>query len=745
LRLLTECRCSRLCSKYSVLSLTRLARFLLARLYIELLRDKRRKRDVLFTLNQLPKGVEALKDAYDKAIEQINKQLPGDCLLARRALSWITYAQRPLTTKELCHAVSIEQGDKSIDSDDIYDVESVISVCAGLVTVDEESNIIRLVHYTTQEYFEHTLWEWYPGAQEERAVACLTYLSFDTFRSGSCTGDEAFEQRLAENAFLDYSAHYWSEHVRPVQSTTSCLALAFLCDETLVDTTVQTASMSGYKLQGYSRNYPNRTSGPHLTARYGLLYLTERLLMGRYGYNNISVDSTDGYGRTPLSWAAENGHEAVVQMLLEKGADANAKTKSKVNNDDDDDDDDGTTALHLAAEGGHEAVVRLMLEKSADINAKNNSGQTALHLATSNGHEAVVRLLLEKRADIAAKEVSGMTALHSAAESGDEAVVQLLLEKGADLAAQENQGRMALHEAAACGHEAVVRLLLENGDVAAKDDNGGTALHWAAVKGHDAVVRLLVEKGAEVAVKDNYGWTALQLAVHFAAEFGAEDNEEGKREAMARWLAGKENDDEEAAIHKAAMTSAKPFFGYSGLSGVTLRTSFPVHSPLLINDLYSASYFGREAVVRLLLEKDVAVRDDNGETALHWAARGGHVAVVKLLLETGKVDADPKDSNGQTPLWCAAFMGYEAVVGLLFDTGKVDADSKDEYGRTPLWCAAWNGHEAVVRLLLDTGKVDADSKDEYGQTPLSRAAEKGHEAVVKLLLDIGQGGRGLEG
>jgi hypothetical protein len=131
------------------------------------------------------------------------------------------------------------------------------------------------VHYTTQEYFERVRLEWNPGAPEEIAVACLTYLSFDTFRSGSCAGDEPFEQRLAENTFFDYSARYWSEHIRPVESTTSRLALAFLCDKGLVDCTTQAVSTPNYKYEGYSSSFPRRTSGLHLTARYGLLYLTE--------------------------------------------------------------------------------------------------------------------------------------------------------------------------------------------------------------------------------------------------------------------------------------------------------------------------------------------------------------------------------------------------------------------------------------------------------------------------------------
>jgi hypothetical protein len=176
---------------------------------------------VLRTLNQLLKGSVTLDDAYDKAIKQIDEQLPGDCLLARRAISWITNAQRPLTTKELRYALSIEPGDKSLDSDDIYDIESVISLCAGLVTIDEESDVIRLVHYTTQEYFERKRLEWNLNARKEIASTCLTYLAFDTFQCGYCRSDKDFEERIEKNVFLDYAARYWAEHVRPVEAMVS--------------------------------------------------------------------------------------------------------------------------------------------------------------------------------------------------------------------------------------------------------------------------------------------------------------------------------------------------------------------------------------------------------------------------------------------------------------------------------------------------------------------------------------------
>jgi hypothetical protein len=76
--------------------------------------------------------------------------------LATQVLSWINCAMRPLTTMELHHALAIESGDTELGEDNLVQVKDMVSVCARLVTVDEESNIIRFVHNTTQEYFERT-------------------------------------------------------------------------------------------------------------------------------------------------------------------------------------------------------------------------------------------------------------------------------------------------------------------------------------------------------------------------------------------------------------------------------------------------------------------------------------------------------------------------------------------------------------------------------------------------------------
>ncbi|KAF9781969.1 hypothetical protein IL306_012090, partial [Fusarium sp. DS 682] len=136
----------------------------------------------------------------------------------------------------------------------------------------------------------------------------------------------------------------------------------------------------------------------------------------------------------------------------------------------------------------------------------------------------------------------------------------------------------------------------------------------------------------------------------------------------------------------------------------------------------------------------VDIQDSWGRSPLSWAAEKGNEAVVKMLLDTGKVDVNSRDTqHGRSPLSWAARNRHKAVVKMLLDTGKVNVDSRDTLdGRSPLSWAAQNGNEAVVKMLLNTGKAEVDSRDKNGRSPLLWAAEKGNEAVVKLLLNTGK-------
>ncbi|RYP77373.1 hypothetical protein DL771_001168 [Monosporascus sp. 5C6A] len=193
------------------------------------------------------------------------------------------------------------------------------------------------------------------------------------------------------------------------------------------------------------------------------------------------------YSQTPLCWAAENGREAVVQLLLDKGANIEAK------------DNDGRTPLSWAVEKGHEAVIKLLLDKGANIEAKDNDGRTPLSWAAFRGHEAVVKVLLTTgNVDADSKDNSRQTPLWWAAENGHEAIDKLLLTTGnGDADLRDDSWRTPLSWAAENGHEAIDKLLLTTGNVDAnlRDDFGQTPLFWAARYGHEAVVKLLLTTG----------------------------------------------------------------------------------------------------------------------------------------------------------------------------------------------------------------------------------------------------------
>src|SRR5947209_6928770 len=165
-------------------------------------------------LKELPTGSEAYDDTYREAMERIISQNSRSSKFAMRVLQWIAFSMRPLTTSELQHALAVEIGERKIDEDNLPEIEDMVSVCAGLVTVDEESGTIRLVHYTTQEYFERTRVKWFPDAQKDIAMTCVTYLCFDTFITGHCEWFWGFISRLELNPLYSYAAKNWGHHAQ---------------------------------------------------------------------------------------------------------------------------------------------------------------------------------------------------------------------------------------------------------------------------------------------------------------------------------------------------------------------------------------------------------------------------------------------------------------------------------------------------------------------------------------------------
>jgi len=154
--------------------------------------------------------------------------------------------------------------------------------------------------------------------------------------------------------------------------------------------------------------------------------------------------------------------------------------------------------------------------------------------------------------------------------------------------------------------------------------------------------------------------------------------------------------------------------------------------------LHGAAYLGVVEVAAALLEMkkwDLDATDVEGNTAISWAARKGHGAMVKILLGQEDVTPDTADKEGQTPFLWAVKLGNEDVVKMLLEREDVAPDTADKDGRTPLSWAASDGYGDIVKMILERGDVTPDIADEDGQTPLSWAAKSGNEDVVRVLLE----------
>ncbi|TGO85151.1 hypothetical protein BPOR_0426g00080 [Botrytis porri] len=391
--------------------------FLLARLNFDSLRGKQSPKAMRNALNSLPTGSDAYRDAYKDAMERIEGRLDDERDLAKQVLLWITCAKRPLTTAELQEAIAVEINESELDETNFSEISTMISVCAGLVVVDDKKLLLHSDKLKVDLMNS-------PGSQAEYII-----LDPNVINQGRTP--------------LSYAAENGHEKV------------------------------------------------------VNLL-----LKMGK-----VEIDSRDQFHQTPFFHAVENGNKNVVKLLLDTGkVDVNFK------------DGNGGTPLYRAARFGNEKVVKLLLEiGKVEIDTLGKLDTTPLLGAVRNGHESIVKLLLDRGAvDINRINYEHRTPISYAAERGFESMVKLFLNTNSvDVNVVDSYHRTPISYAAQFGSELMVKLLLDTGkiDIGYHDSRGLTPFSYACIKRSRRIIKLLLNTGkVDLNHKDENGMAPLWLA-----------------------------------------------------------------------------------------------------------------------------------------------------------------------------------------------------------------------------------------
>ncbi|TRX87885.1 hypothetical protein FHL15_011224 [Xylaria flabelliformis] len=702
--------------------------FLLAKFHMNALEQQVTARDLINALNTLPSNI---NDIYDSVFNRISSQRLASTL--EKLLIIVATARSLLSTESLAHAITVNQDDDDIDELALPDVRHLVSMCAGLVII-EQSGHVRLAHETIGNYIANTGLKQSKNGHETLAEICLLYLHFSAFTSGACVGPDRellIQQRQAKYPLLRYAATHWGIHTQlahgrgasltrtpsfPKADFVGQLAQDLMSKHKNVSAAAQFMWLDDIEASS-GWDAEENVHGLHLSAYFGLTETVSSLLA-----TDVDVDIEDCLQTTPLMYAAQAGHADIVHLLLHAGADPGRICRR------------GRTALHRACEGNYAKVVAEIVASSRDvavnvIDAGNPYNLSALMWAVSNENSEIVKhLLTRKDIDVNLKcpNYFQFGALHHCVLGGQIEIAKLLLSDARiAINAVDNSRQTALTLAAQQGYGDMVSLLLEKGaDTDARDVYDGPALLRAVDENALECVRILVEHGVDYKFKDFHGRNIL----HGCAING--------RGTIMRYLL-------------KTLPNLDP--NAQGDAGET-----PLHDAVGRN---------AEAVVRVLLEYGARtdIEDTSGKTPLRLAREQDRDRLFDLLrnarlkeLEAdehphhdGEFVNDESDLSAHikraSTLAVDYKMSIEAAVRkldkaeletYLNETGSEALDAIKDQSREILHIAIRYGRRDNLCLLLDKGG-DINSRNKWGHTLLHAAIDFDEYEIAELLLDRG--------
>ena len=547
---------------------------------------------------------------------------PNRHKIAVKILLWVVMAVRPLTLSELSAALGpAVKPSANFTRDDV--MRDHLSYCGYFLTIRE--NEIHLIHQSAKEYLLRETQDADPVLESFRiqeifgnlevACRCIDYLQDGALADNVSEDVTIYYLSFEEFPLLEYAVLYWTVHAQ-------CLARSnYIFDLS------HPFYGKGSRIRQHWLETFNLLDGPlfeltdssnllRLASCFGIVPLAENLFLRKSLKQKAKrlIDifhRKDSEGRTALYWAAIRGHLAMVQLLLDKGADVDSEDKYN------------QTALIAAVSRTHTDVVRLLLKRGANTERFRQYCLSPLQHAILTGNEELVRLLLENGANI-------RVPIDSYSDRNI-TIFRLLLEKGTKIESRHRDGQLALQTAASSGVEAVALILLEKGlDIEAKDFFGFTLLHTAAEHNFLALLRLLVEEKADIEARTDWGDTVLHIAAWSC------------QEAMVRVLLekgadiGAKNNSEETALHLAIRAGDKDCKAVVKLlleEGVDFNAKNNAGETALHLAVTSDWWVRKEAAIRILLEKgaDIGAKNNSGETALQLAIRAGNVELHALF------------------------------------------------------------------------------------------------------------------